>query len=531
MAHVDGLIYISLGVRVLDCAFDLSSLLLLTPEAAVNIMATPTKPVPAFELALSSPLPTFTFFSDAEATSGTSQTLWTTTLSSKDKWGAAVAPGVNNQIILDEAKTTVWFNWDSNATLLSYNYDRLASDGAHTSYGGTSVGTVSADPTQTTAGAANTDNASTNPGYIEPSDGPATISNQITTTLKASQSSQSSAASSSTSFSALGTHSDGIAPGAAAGIGIGCLLAGALIAGLIAWFCSKRRRYASGVRDSEASTVASMHREKGPMANAVSISSGGLIASALGNGLSQSLEDKAISGEISKISNLIKNHVQSYYHSRAVSPGMLDYDDLQALGENLPISVGTLSTLLNNSATREIALRFVLAWVVTSRIQLNDSSNTTFLPPEVARCMHSMNYIETASRVHSLFYTRWRALTAELLQPTYVRNPFSASDGRIRNIQAAATLLDSILRPFADSRMEDGARSRNLEEMLKRSAHFAFTLFSQPTVWNFDWQNDQGVKSGSLCIFPVLVQVADENGEPLHSPRPFNEAVNRRLDE
>ncbi|KAF2448453.1 hypothetical protein P171DRAFT_353176 [Karstenula rhodostoma CBS 690.94] len=339
---------------------------------------------------------------------------------------------------------------------------------------------------------------------------------------------------SSTSGPAISTHApknDGIKPAAAAGIGVGCLLAGALIAGLLAWLFMKRRRPASGMRDSETSTVALMHREKGPMAKAVSVSSGSPIASALENGLPQPLEDKAISGEISKISNLIKNHVQSYYHGRAVSPGIIDYDDLQALGENLPVSVGTLSTLLNNSATREIALRFCLAWVVTSRIQLNDSSNTTFLPPEVAKCMQSINHADHRSQVRSLFYIKWRALTAELMQPTYIRNPFSANDGRIRNIQAAATLLDSVLRPFADSRIDDGARSRNLEEMLKRSAQFAFTLFSQPTTWNFDWQNEQGVKSGSLCIFPALVQVADENGEPIHPPRPFSEAVNRRLDD
>lgn len=208
----------------------------------------------------------------------------------------------------------------------------------------------------------------------------------------------SSASSSNTSIPTLAPKRDGIKPGAAAGIGIGCLLAGALIAGLLVWFCMKRKRPSSGMRDSEASTVALMHREKGPVAKAVTVSSGSPIASALENGLPQPLEDKLISGEISKISNLIKNHVQSYYHSRAVSPGMIDYDDLQALGENLPVSVGTLSTLLNNSATREIALRFVLAWVLTSRIQLIDSSNITFLPPEVAKCVQSMNQAEHGSR-------------------------------------------------------------------------------------------------------------------------------------
>lgn len=92
-------------------------------------------------------------------------------------------------------------------------------------------------------------------------------------------------------------------------------------------------------------------------------------------------------------------------------------------------------------------------------------------------------------------------------------------------------LLDNVLRPFADSRMDDGTRSRNLEEILKRSAQFAFTLFSQPTAWDFDWQNGQGIESGNLCIFPALVQVEDANGMPIRPPRPFSEAVNRRLEE
>lgn len=117
------------------------------------------------------------------------------------------------------------------------------------------------------------------------------------------------------------------------------------------------------------------------------------------------------------------------------------------------------------------------------------------------------------------------------MQSTYVRNPFSANDARLHSIQSATTVLENILRPFADSRMDNAQRSRNLEEMFKRAALFAFTLFSQPSAWDFDWQAEQGVKSGSLCIFPALVQIADENGEPVKPPRPFSDAVVRRLDE
>lgn len=125
---------------------------------------------------------------------------------------------------------------------------------------------------------------------------------------------------------------------------------------------------------------------------------------------------------------------------------------------------------------------------------------------------------------------RWRATTAELLQSTYVHHPFAESDSRNASIEAAIDDLENILLPFADSRMDNLQRKRNLEEILKRSAQFAFTLFSQPTTWKFDWKQED-TQSGSLCVFPALVQATNEAGKPLRPPRPFNEAVVRPLDE
>jgi hypothetical protein len=127
-------------------------------------------------------------------------------------------------------------------------------------------------------------------------------------------------------------------------------------------------------------------------------------------------------------------------------------------------------------------------------------------------------------------FARWRVLTAELMQSSYVLDPFSPSDSRNSSITQALDTLENILRPYADSRMDNGERKRNLEEILKRSALFAFTLFSQPSTWKFDWKEQQGVNSGELCIFPALVQLSDETGQPVSPPRPFSEAVVRCLD-
>lgn len=88
--------------------------------------------------------------------------------------------------------------------------------------------------------------------------------------------------------------------------------------------------------------------------------------------------------------------------------------------------------------------------------------------------------------------------------------------------------LEKILQPFADPRMNNEQRKRNLEEILKRSASFAFTLFSQSSAWDFDWKKG-GVETGDLCIFPALVQIKNEAGEPVRPPRYFSEAVIRKL--
>ncbi|KAL1799284.1 hypothetical protein ACET3X_003321 [Alternaria dauci] len=185
---------------------------------------------------------------------------------------------------------------------------------------------------------------------------------------------------------------------------------------------------------------------------------------------------------------------------------------------------------VGNAATREIALRFVIAWVVVSKIQPSKDPSKSLLPSEVAHCYQAISAGDRGYQGQISLMARWRVMTAELMQSSYVRNPFSPSDSRHASIQATLATLDNVLQPYADTRMNNEERKRNLEELLKRAALFAFTLFSQPSAWEFEWQEEQGVTSGELCIFPALVQVADEAGHPVNPPRPFSEAVVRRLD-
>jgi hypothetical protein len=288
------------------------------------------------------------------------------------------------------------YSWDQNKHEISWGMHQTNAAGPFDKNGLTTIeaGGVSTASTPVATSSPSTPSLSTASSSVTSSVTPSTA---ITS---------SSGVGSSTATTSTGTtkptqnSTKGLATGAVAGVAIGCLFAGALIAGLLACFLFKKKQK-SNMRDSEASSMALINREKGPTAKTMSVESGSPIAAGLEGGLPLPLEDKAISGEISKIGNLIKNHVQSYYHAGHVSPVLIDYDDLQALGSDMPVSAGTLSTLLENSSTREIALRYCIAWIVISRIQLGSPPQTTFLPPEVAQCFEAMAPAGHASRGES----------------------------------------------------------------------------------------------------------------------------------
>ncbi|KAI4689750.1 uncharacterized protein J4E84_003930 [Alternaria hordeiaustralica] len=219
---------------------------------------------------------------------------------------------------------------------------------------------------------------------------PTTAATPASTSSQATKTGPSESISPATSVPLL-PQSEGsaLSTGAIAGIAIGCFAAGALLAGAILWFCRRRRRQPKN-QYPQSDTYALASQEKGFSASAIPLAGKRSSVAALGGGLPQPLEDKAISGDVSKISNAIKNHVQSYYHTSRVNPGLIDYEDLHAIGPGLPVSVGTLTTLIGNAATREIALRFIIAWVIVSKLQPSKDPSKSLLPSEVAQCYQAV---------------------------------------------------------------------------------------------------------------------------------------------
>ena len=105
-----------------------------------------------------------------------------------------------------------------------------------------------------------------------------------------------------------------------------------------------------------------------------------------------------------------------------------------------------------------------------------------------------------------------------LLHDGYGQASITESDARVENIRAAVHQADSFLKPFVASHMNDQARSKNLEEIMRRAARFGFQLVSQPSLFRFDWQPPS---NGGLVVFPALIQSTDENGKEIRPPRVF----------
>ena len=119
--------------------------------------------------------------------------------------------------------------------------------------------------------------------------------------------------------------------------------------------------------------------------------------------------------------------------------------------------------------------------------------------------------------------SKWRSLSAVLLQQSYGQSGFSQGDPRHRNIQATRIFLDSILRPYIKVSSDNDERQRKLEDLLKRAARFGYLLFSQPSYWKFDWEDDQNTATERLVVFPGLLQITDDDGKPLKKPRSLEE--------
>lgn len=359
---------------------------------------------------------------------------------------------------------------------------------------------------------------------------PTTKSNSVgggaapTTSSATNQTSQADKSASVTATPSAGGNSDGINSGTAAGIGVGAAIGGILLASFILclWFRrskQKRPRY-----DTEIPLKRSPSYGENKAPGLSQVTAIGTWNSSAEKHLPQPPADDNISGEMSKLRSLINNHVQSYYRTSEIDLDTIDQMAVAALIENPQISISALASSIADPKSRTPALRYLIASAVFSRVGLRSHPTTSFLPPEVSGCLESMTGLQDNGQARASLLSKWRTITAVMLQPTYGSKTITKDDPRVHNIGQALEELDSVLVRLRSRRDENSQRRRNLEEILKRAAGFAFLLFSHPSFWEFDWQTTHTYEPGSVVIFPALLQVTDESGQRHSRPRTFEEA-------
>lgn len=382
---------------------------------------------------------------------------------------------------------------------------------------------------------------------IDPDKAAPTVSaTSVPTSTSKSAAGSASTSSSSASGSTNAQNDKVLSSGAAAGVGVGAAIGGILLASLAFFICFRRSRKSQPRYDSEVPLKRTPSYGEGKPTSLPQITAIGTWESQAEKLLPQPVADDSISTEMSKLKSMINNHVVSYYRTSEIDLDSIDETALAGIVEDPQISVSQLRSAIVDPQTRTPALRYLIASAIFSRIGLKSHPSTSLLPPEVASCLESMNglrendqgpfylhfklelkaYKKTA---RTTLFSKWRAITASMLQQTYGSNFITESDPRSYNIGHALEELDSVLVRLRARRDENASRRQNLEEILKRAAGFAFLLFSHPSFWKFEWLADSNHGPGSVVIFPALLQITDENGERLSRPRPFEDMEIARL--
>jgi len=274
--------------------------------------------------------------------------------------------------------------------------------------------------------------------------------------------------------------------------------------------------YAQHVRPHpEAST-----QEKSPM---VAVTNDVVLVD---NYLPQPAADDNITGDLSRLRDKIKDHVQSYYHLLPVNGQMVDQTRLQEVAAGVGIPASKMKELLLHPPSRLLAIRLYLAWLILSRCGGQGQARTSFLPVEVASFASLISGVDKANTGQVALTSKWKSISGTLLQSRYGKQQSAEDDVLEHNIRQTIAVADSVLTPFIGS--PAGAtpdkRLQNLDGIMRRAAQFAFLLFSQPSDWTFEWaRGSNGFQQGRLVVFPGLLQTVTDEGYTQRPPRLLSE--------
>lgn len=116
----------------------------------------------------------------------------------------------------------------------------------------------------------------------------------------------------------------------------------------------------------------------------------------------------------------------------------------------------------------------------------------------------------------------WKVTSGALLQRSgQQQRTDSARIGR--GVEQTVAAANALLAPFVASPTDPAdKRLRNMESIATRASQLGLLLFTQPSVWAFDWKTG-GSGTGRIVVFPGLMEVVDESGLVQQPPRQFSQ--------
>jgi hypothetical protein len=269
------------------------------------------------------------------------------------------------------------------------------------------------------------------------------------------------------------------------------------------------------------------------------------------------IPDQVVLQEYAALYEAIIAYTKKYYTSGSTENGGASQIIIEQASAGVLLPWPQVLDLLNNPKTRLGILAMCISRTLLSRslllkLGVCNNSGGTFLPPEIIDCFQSFCSGKSTTTLGGrepkpmdfALLTQWKQISATLLHSTYVEYAFSSFDGRTTNIERAIEDLSPLLANYAISDIagrERGARLSELRSLLQEGAKFAFTLFSQPCIWRFDWYHDPEIEAAEgqfkpsrfrrakshmayskdqpytmslaeIVVWPRLVRLMDENG-------------------
>ncbi|CAG7556630.1 unnamed protein product [Fusarium equiseti] len=279
----------------------------------------------------------------------------------------------------------------------------------------------------------------------------------------------------------------GIQGGAVAGVAIGCLIAG-LALGLVVAFILFRRRRRNSSNSPDFITVEPHYAEPkhGPQ---VSVTPSGQDAE-LSQFLLDATPDKEIQAELSSLSELIYQHIETYYHGPQVQATSAEVaQSLVNIGyspELSGIQPEAVAAICLDSKTSQVGLRHVLSHVIFRGLDFNSGDNLSMLPLAVAAMARENHSKSTDSPAIALARSRWRSLSALLLHPNPgERTPLPVStDEAPSKAFSLANRLNTFLQIFvAQDHASRQDQTSHLQAVILECTKLGHVLLSQPGDW------------------------------------------------